>query len=401
MLIAGGKLDGAALAGDVVIVTGAGGGIGFEAARSLLHLGARVVIAEIDATTGRDAEARLAAEWASDRVMFVPTDVADEQSVRHLCETTLERFGRIDVVLNNATYAPAGSAVAETSIDVWDRSYAVNLRGPALLARAVLPAMIARKRGVFVCVSSTGGPFLAPYETLKAAQVALANSLDAELADTGVIAFTIGPGLVPTRTATDAIAVLAPRLGMSVDKFWSDNSGAVLSVEAAGAGFAAAIVLAERYAGQEISSSQALIDAGIDTAVDQATPGPRDIVGDVTSALELCARVEQTLADQSADWKQRSFFERQWMLRDFKQRVGMPVERCLETLALMRQRLSSGDSTAVDTDRLLLQKLGRFYAHMGELAQGYVKDPQQRKDQLQIVGGWKADVDGLTEQIAV
>jgi NAD(P)-dependent dehydrogenase (short-subunit alcohol dehydrogenase family) len=400
MLIAGGKLDRAALADDVVIVTGAGAGIGFEAARSLLYLGARLVIAEIDPTSGRDAEAKLAAESASDRVMFVHTDVSDEPSVRYLCEATVERFGGIDVVLNNATYAPAGAAVAETPIDVWDRSYAVNLRGPALLARAVLPAMIARRRGVFICVSSTGGPFLAPYETLKAAQLALANSLDAELGGTGVIAFTIGPGLVPTRTATNAIEILAPRLGMTVEKFWSDNRGAVLSVEAAGAGFAAAIALAERYAGQEISSSQALIDAGIDIAVDQETSRPRGMVGDVKSALELCGRVEQTLVDQSKGWKERSFFERQWMLRDFKQRVGMPVERCLETLAVMQHRLSAGDRTAVGTDRLLLEKLGNFYAHLGELAQGYVKNPQLREEQLKIIGGWNADVQSLSEQIA-
>jgi NAD(P)-dependent dehydrogenase (short-subunit alcohol dehydrogenase family) len=400
MLIAGGKLDQAALAGDVVIVTGAGGGIGFEAARSLLYLGARVAIAEIDETSGRNAESQLAAESGSDRVMFVPTDVSDERSVQHLCEATLERFGRIDVVLNNATYAPAGAAVTETPIDVWDRSYAVNLRGPALLARAVLPAMIARKRGLFICVSSTGGPFLAPYETLKAAQLALANSLDAELDGTGVIAFTIGPGLVPTRTATKAIEVLAPRLGMTVDKFWSDNRGAVLSVEAAGAGFAAAVVLAERYAGQEISSSQALIDAGVDIGVDQEAPMPRGMVGDVKSALEFCRRVEQTLADQSKGWKERSFFERQWMMRDFKQHVGMPVERCLGALTLMEQRLNAGDPTIVDADRLLLDKLGDFYTHLGELAQGYVKDPQQREEQLKTIGAWRSDVESLSERIA-
>jgi len=82
MLIAGGKLDRAALAGEVVIVTGAGGGIGFEAARSLLYLGARVVIAEIDVASGREAEAKLAGGSASGRIMFVATDVSDEGSVR-------------------------------------------------------------------------------------------------------------------------------------------------------------------------------------------------------------------------------------------------------------------------------------------------------------------------------
>jgi len=124
------------------------------------------------------------------------------------------------------------------------------------------------------------------------------------------------------------------------------------------------------------------------------------MVGDVKRALELCRRVEQTLADQSKGWKERSFFERQWMLREFKQRVGMPLERCLETLALMQQRLNGGDPTALDTDRFLLEKLGNFYAHLGELAQGYVRNPQQREDQLNIVGGWKAEVESLSEQIA-
>ena len=393
MLIAGGTLSRESLAGRVVVVTGAGGGIGFEAARSLLWLGARVVIAEIDAAAGRDADARLATEWSPDRVLFVQTDVGDESSVRHLCKTVIDRFGNIDVILNNATYAPAGVAVAETPIENWDRSYAVNLRGPALLAREVLPDMLARRQGVFVCVSSTGGPFLAAYETLKAAQVALANSLDAELEGTGVVAFTIGPGLVPTRTASNAVEILAPRLGMSVEEFWANNRGAVVSVEAAGAGFAAAIALADRYAGQEVSSTQALMDAGIEVPSEESKA--KQIAGpaaDTTSALQACLAVRGTLAEQAEGWKQRSFFERQWMLRDFKQRVGMPVERCLESLDRIRQGLAAGDLGALTAARGMLEKLGGFYAHMGELARGYVKDPQQREEQVRITSRWVAEV---------
>ena len=141
---------------------------------------------------------------------------------------TLERFGPIDIVLNNAAVAPVGETVAATPITDWDRSYAVNMRGPVLLARACLPSMISRGRGTFVCVSSTGGPFLGAYESLKAAQVALANTLDAELAETGVTAFTIGPGLVPTATASAAIERLAPKLGLSLDDFYEMNRGALL-----------------------------------------------------------------------------------------------------------------------------------------------------------------------------
>jgi NAD(P)-dependent dehydrogenase (short-subunit alcohol dehydrogenase family) len=399
VLIATGRLGRDALAGNVVLVTGAGGGIGFEACRSLLWLGASVVIAEVNASAGQDAEKRLTGEWAADRVAFVPTDVGDELSVQRLVDAVEGRFGKVDVVLNNATFAPFGASVAETSIDVWDRSYAVNLRGPALLARACLPGMIARKHGVFVCVSSTGGPYIAPYETLKAAQLALANSLDAELDGTGVIAFTIGPGLVPTQTALTAIEKLAPRLGMTVEGFWATNRGAVLSVEAAGAGFAASIALAERYPGQEISSSQALIDAGIELAPEQQeTAAAPPVIGDLSAAIEACTQVRKTLAEQSAGWQQRSFFERQWMLRDFKQRVGMPVERCLETLERVQLRLAEGDIAGLSAERAPLEKLEGFYDHLGELARGYVKDAKQREEQLQIVAVWKEEVERLVQQ---
>ena len=97
--------------------------------------------------------------------MYIRTDVADEQSVINAVKQTVARFGAVDIVVNNATVAAAGLPVAETAVADWDRSYAVNLRGPVLLARTCLPSMAARRQGVFVCVSSTGGPFLGPYET--------------------------------------------------------------------------------------------------------------------------------------------------------------------------------------------------------------------------------------------
>jgi len=284
--------------------------------------------------------------------------------------------------------------VVELPVESWDRSYAVNLRGPVLLARACLPGMITRGRGAFVCVSSTGGPFLAAYETLKAAQVALANSLDAELEGTGVSAFTIGPGLVPTHTAVAAIERLAPRLGMTVEEFWRSNRGAVVSVEAAGSGFAAAVALATRYAGQEISSSQALMDAGIEPAGrEEVAPAPA--VGDLSGPRAACAAVAKTLEEQAAGWKQRSFFERQWMLRDFQQRVGMPVERCLETLTGIGTRLAAGTLRSA-AERATLERLASFYGHLGDLARGYVKDPRQREEQAAVTATWVAEVERLS-----
>src|SRR5512134_3669878 len=84
-------------------------------------------------------------------------------------------------------------------------------------------------------ICSKGTAFLGGYETFKAAQLHLGDTLDAELEGTNVIAYTIGPGLVPTETASKAVAQLAPLMGMSVEEFFALNKNAVLSVEEAGA----------------------------------------------------------------------------------------------------------------------------------------------------------------------
>src|SRR5215208_1112883 len=89
-----------ALRSEIVIVTGAGGGIGYEAARALLWLGANVVIAEINHMNGRKAERTLEEEFGKDRVMFVHTDVGDETSVKNLYNLSMIAFGRVDVVIN-------------------------------------------------------------------------------------------------------------------------------------------------------------------------------------------------------------------------------------------------------------------------------------------------------------
>jgi NAD(P)-dependent dehydrogenase (short-subunit alcohol dehydrogenase family) len=406
VLIATGALSPNALAGRVAIVTGAGSGIGFEAARALAWLGARVAIAEIDGASGAAAANRLVAEFPQSRCLFVQTDVAEEASVAHLIHVVEAERGPIEIVLNNATIASVGQLVADTSIVDWDRSYGVNLRGPVLLAQACLPSMIRLGRGVFVCVSSTGGPYLGTYETLKAAQVALANTLDAELIDTGVIAFTIGPGLVPTATAAAAVEVIAPKMGLSLEAFYEMNRGALMSVEAAGAGFAAAIAMAERYAGQEISSSQALVDVGIVvpdvpavpagvTLPTPATPETAMRTGGHGHARELAEAVRTTLVGQAEEWRGRSFFERQWMLRDFKQRAGMPVERWVEALDRFIGELGSAGPSAGAVDAPPLAKLSTFYGHMADLARGYVKDPSTREEQVAIVTGWRSEVDAL------
>jgi NAD(P)-dependent dehydrogenase (short-subunit alcohol dehydrogenase family) len=405
MVIARFGLSRQALRGETVIVTGAGGGIGYEAARALLWLGADAVIAEINERAGARAAERLAAEYVAEHVAFIRTDVGDEASVLNLYEECVRRFGKVDAVINNATIAVLG-AVKDLPIEKWDASYRVNLRGPVLMAKTFLPGMIQRKHGVFACVSSTGTSYLGGYETFKAAQVHLANTLDAELEGTGVIAFTIGPGLVPTETATYAVGRLAPLMGMSVEEFFEMNRNAVLSVEEAGAGFALSILFAERFRGQEISSIQALKSAEIGDGHKAEDGGRGPSLGDASrsSALsasgserarELCAAVRVTLKEQAEDWKHRSVFERQWVIRDFRKTAGMPVEEWLESLGRLEVCLR-GEGAPY---RPPLEKLAGYYEHLAELARGYERDAKKLEEGLRHVYAWKEEVEELEKLV--
>lgn len=385
-----------ALQGETVVVTGAGGGIGYEAVRALLWLGANVVIAEIDEQTGLSAAQALAADFGADRVLFAHTDVGDEASVKQLYDESQRCFGKVDVVINNATIAVLGR-VKDVPIEDWDRSYRVNLRGPVLMAQAFLPGMLERKHGVFVCVSSKGTAFMGSYETFKAAQLHLGDTLDAELEGTSVIAYTIGPGLVPTETATKAIAQLAPQMGMTAEALFEMNRAVVLSVEEAGAGFAASVVFAEKFRGQETSSIQALKAADINFGVAVADEKPAEIsVEEWEKAQALCEAVYRTLKEQSDGWKNRSLFERQWVIRDFKKTAGMPAQEWLDVLRQLQDDLEHGILSHPP-----LEKLARYYEHLAELAKGYEKDPLKLQDNLRIVYGWRDEVVELAETITL
>lgn len=234
------------------------------------------------------------------------------------------------------------------------------------------------------------------YEALKAAQVHLGTTLSDELENTGVAAFTIGPGFVPTQTAASSIPKLAAMMGKSEQELQKTLQAHTLSVEAAGAGFAAAVAMADRYRGQEISSIQALTDAGITVPAWQQKAGTRPLAtAQYEQALALCRSVRQTLAEQSAGWKDRSVFERQWLIRTFRQKASLPADEWLRALAQLEAALQSRDNGALARIAAPFDRLAAYYSHLYEMAKGYVKDPAQREEQLRIVKGWQQEVEQL------
>ena len=398
-LIGKGNLTRTSLAGQVAVVTGAGRGIGYEASRALAWLGAKVILAEIYPGSGKAAAESLCRELGDGLVTFIQTDVGDERSVANMANQALNKFGKVDIVINNATVTPMG-AVKDTPIKDWDYSYRVNLRGPVLLAQAFLPGMLERDYGVFVCVSSVGGAYMGAYEILKTAQVDLARTLDAELEGTNLITFTIGPGLVNTPGALAGIKEVAPLYGKTVDEFFAMSADQIISVEEAGAGFAAAVALAPKFRGQEIGAKSALVSAGIPLS-EQAVYPVKTCLEDavISQALALCQKVRKVVAEQSAGWADRPLFERQWVARDFKREVGMPADRCLEELANLEGCLERKELDGLSGYKMLVEKVAGYHLHMQKLAEGYVKNERKLAEQLEILKGWQAEAQELASLI--
>jgi NAD(P)-dependent dehydrogenase (short-subunit alcohol dehydrogenase family) len=396
LMISTGNLTRQSLAGQVAVVTGAGGGIGLEAVRALVWLGAKAVIAEIDKAKGRQAAEQINTEMGAGSVLFVQTDVGDEHSVENLAKQAKQAFGKVDIVINNATITPLG-AVIDLPIKDWDASYRVNLRGAVLLAQAFLPGMLQRKYGVFCCVSSTGDAFMSAYESLKAAQVQLARALDAELEGSGVIVFTIGPGLVMTDTAQRQIKKLAPMYGKSVDEFYAMSQEHILSAETAGTGFAVAVAFAQRFKGLEIDSRMALNAAGISYEIGSGSISTLSLQADkAKEAALLAGELQDILAEQVDGWKARPLFERQWVIRDFKKQVGISAEQCLDELAALKNALKSGELVSLP-GRQIPRRLAGYFLHYQELASGFVKDQAALAEQLAILRAWQDKAEALSE----
>lgn len=184
------------LDGRVAIVTGASAGIGVAVARALADLGANVVLA----ARRIDRLETLAAELSTDSIA-VACDVSDDAQVDQLVARATERFGRVDLLVNNAGLGSFANVV-DTDPEEWRRMFDVNVTGTFLCSRAVLPGMIERGDGciVNVCsdVSRRTFPGGAAYCASKWAQYAFGQALGAEVREHGIRVGAVLPGMVAT-----------------------------------------------------------------------------------------------------------------------------------------------------------------------------------------------------------
>lgn len=193
------------LRGQVVLVTGGSRGLGLALARQFAREGCRLALCARDEQELERARQELESRGAE--VMVHRCDVADRERVEDLVRAVLERFGRIDVLVNNAGIIQVGPFESMTPGD-FERAMAVNFWGPLQLIWAVLPQMRERGRGQIVNITSIGGevapPHLLPYDCAKAAFLRLSEGLQAELRRYGVEVTTIVPGLMRTGSPLNA-----------------------------------------------------------------------------------------------------------------------------------------------------------------------------------------------------
>src|SRR3989440_5597972 len=174
-----GRLD-----GRCAIVTGGAKGIGRHYSFALAAEGARVMIADL--VDGADIAAEIAGEHGANSVASEICDVSDESAVKRLVTRTMERFGQIDVLVNNAAlYSPLHEQkFTEIDVDLWDKVMAVNLRGTFLMAKHVAPRMAERKYGKIINIGSgtagRGIPWLMHYVASKGCIIAMTRAMSRE-----------------------------------------------------------------------------------------------------------------------------------------------------------------------------------------------------------------------------
>ncbi|HEY8370301.1 MAG TPA: SDR family oxidoreductase [Thermodesulfobacteriota bacterium] len=199
------RLTAMPLAGRVVLVTGSSRGLGLALAEAFARERARLVICARGEAGLEEARRRLVAQGAE--VLARPCDVADRASVEALVEAATRRFGRIDVLVNNAGTIVVGPIETRTADD-FEAAMRTMFFGVLHPTLAVLPDMRRRREGRIVTITSIGGkvaiPHLAPYTAAKFAAVGFSEGLRAELARDGIRVVTVVPGLMRTGSHLDA-----------------------------------------------------------------------------------------------------------------------------------------------------------------------------------------------------
>jgi len=185
----------------IAVVTGAGRGIGRAIALGLARQGAAVVASDINLATAQSVEAEIIA--AGSRSFAIETDVSKEDQALRLASEAMQRFGKIDILVNNAGILATGPLL-ETTLEVWERTHAVNLRGVFLCTKAMLPAMMEQRSGRIINIASVagkrGGGFFGNtcYASSKGGVIAFTKGAAREAGPYNITVNAVTPAMIDT-----------------------------------------------------------------------------------------------------------------------------------------------------------------------------------------------------------
>ena len=198
------------LENKIALITGGAAGIGLATAKRFVAEGAKVFLVDIQEQALREAMAELGDE----RAAICPADVTDEEQVKKYVQQAIDRFGRVDVFFNNAGIEGDVSELTEYATETFDRVMAVNVRGPWLGLKYVIPEMLKTGGGSIICTSSMAGlkgtPKLSPYVASKHAVVGMMKSVALEYASKNIRINTINPAPIATRMIESIESGYAP-----------------------------------------------------------------------------------------------------------------------------------------------------------------------------------------------
>ena len=369
------------LDGEVVLITGAGRGIGREAALALSALGASIAIADID-ESGRQTERAI---WdRGGQARFFEVDVSSPTAMEGLKQQAIARFNRIDAVVNDAVTFYVKPLIDYT-IEEWDRVMDVNLRAAFLSARLFLPSMLAQGHGVFVTMQSGDGmPFIAPYFASKVALRSLASSVAQELGtDSGVSVFCFGAGMVDTPAIRLAVPRLAPLYKMTEEEFIKQSApgGALMTAEECGVGLAGCVLHAAELHGQEPAAVTGLALLGLRSGDEWGEGGVASAAARADADPGAAAEaVEGLVAGLQREFQGLGLFQRQWYKRTLKQRSGLGLDEWVTVSHSLKDDPVHAGRYAPD-----LRRLAAYFEQLETDARGFIRDPKKLDEAIRVL----------------
>jgi 2-hydroxycyclohexanecarboxyl-CoA dehydrogenase len=388
---------------QVVVVTGAGRGIGLQVARAFALLGGKVVLAELS-EDGKKAEQLIHSEGG--QALYARTDVADSRSVADLARVTHTHYGPASILVNNAILCPVAKVV-DMDEALWDQVMAVNLRGTFLTSKAFLPDMLTSKAGIIInMISADAMPGASAYIASKQGMIGFSQSLDLEVEQSGIQVIPFGPGMVDTPSIRAVAPNLAPLLGMTEEQFLTTSLHAaydgLMPPEHAGAATAyLAARLAQEFHGQIINGYEVLEKAGLlkSPLADQPEVSVAPLKVLTGSPLETIKQLQAILIETEAEFNKLPAFIRPMARNGFKGKAGQSLGDWQKALSTLQAEVETGKPPSQANLAGLLEKLTVYFRDVPRETARFTKDAEFLRQVAETSRQRIAIVEGLVQAL--